>query len=250
MLPSPTSADWTVSREVPCTSLALGSCSRACGFAGSWLHWRTYTSSTTPLDLHISKPCFCHQPHLSRTIGLPVVTEPGMNPSSSSQVATRPDRPSRSRLWWNGTPSFWICFRPAPMRKACRPSRRKFLITWLARIGNGQQTHSDNSPVLASDLLLNCSDLVHRPSLLNISILQFLFLPYSQPVLLVSRPQRNLLSLTFVCVRLVMMPRPQVGLARRTPPVLPPPLVAPVCLLCVFISLPLFVFPPMFAGCV
>ena len=58
-------------------------------------------------------------------------------------------------------------------------------------------THSDNSPVLTSDLLLNCSDLVHRPSLLNISIL-----------------------------------------------------VAPVCLLCVFVSLPLFVFPPMFAGCV
>ena len=63
VLPSPTSADWSVSREVPCTSLALGSCYRACRFAGPWLRLPTCTSPTTPLDLHSSRPWLCHQPH-------------------------------------------------------------------------------------------------------------------------------------------------------------------------------------------
>ena len=126
VLPSPTLTDWTVSREVPCTSLARGSCSRACGFAGLWLCWCTCTSSTTPLDLHSSKPWFRHQPLPSRTTGQPVAPEPSTYPSSSFQVAahpTTPDGPSRSRLWWNGPPSLWIC--SLPTRKACRPLRRK-----------------------------------------------------------------------------------------------------------------------------
>ena len=84
MLPSPT---WAVSRELPRTSLALGSCSRACRLAGPWLRWRTcmhkFHPTTGPPQLQTMVPPPVTHP--SRMIGLPVAPKPAHIPAPASR---------------------------------------------------------------------------------------------------------------------------------------------------------------------
>ena len=86
MLPSPTSAHWTASREVPCTSLALGSWSRTCKFAGLWLHWQTCTSY-----IHITGP-----PQLQATVPPPATPIGNGRPTHSNRAQHTSQLPGRS----------------------------------------------------------------------------------------------------------------------------------------------------------